>query len=120
MFWQYLFYIWAFLAILFEVCKLSPKGWREYMSQMKYLKDKKKDYSTTEAVFILLQVLYFLWIFVGFFSSQWILFGSIFLLSFIPKKIYIINFIDSVLTIGILLFMIVNKFHLHLDLNPFN
>jgi hypothetical protein len=70
-----------------------------------------KDYS----LFIILMVLYCLWTFIGLATSQWPLFLLVILISLIPKKIKWLFWLDAMISFCILLFILLNKFHFHVD-----
>jgi hypothetical protein len=61
-------------------------------------------------------LLYFIWSFVGIFTSQWVLFLLLILLGFIPlKRFKAWMKIDAAISIAILMLIILNKYHLHID-----
>ncbi len=61
------------------------------------------------------QGFYFFLNMIGLFSSQWIGFLLIFILAFIPKTKRIWVLADSLISILIVLFIILNKYHFHYD-----
>lgn len=83
----------------------------------KALKGKKFDeYSSKQKNVSVLMLLYILWAFIGLFSSQWLTFSVLLLISLIPKKFMAIRWIDSVLSFALLLFIILNAYHFKIDL----
>ena len=67
--------------------------------------------------FVLLQLCYFIWAATGLMSSQWIPFLVLILYSFIPKGDNIfIRKADAILSLAILLFIVINKYHLGINL----
>lgn len=109
----YIFYPFAILAILYEItCVFNPG---KIISAKKDVKSKKWDeMKDNYQVLSVLMPLYCLWTMVGLFTSQWLLFLVIIGLSLIPKKdIKLFIFIDAVLSLFLLLFIVINKFHLH-------
>jgi len=115
---NHLFYFIAFLAILWEVRVL--RNLPDFLALHKRNKGKKH-ISEMEDKYVGLMALtwlYVFWILVGLiFSSQWIVFGIILLLSFLlPKKYKILKQINSVLTICLLLFACINAYHLKINL----
>jgi hypothetical protein len=59
---------------------------------------------------------YIVWIFVGLFSSiNWAVFLIMIFMSFIPKKTIWFLAIDSFITSVLLLFVILNQYHLKID-----
>lgn len=111
-----LFFMWSFFAVLWEaICIVSPHMVSEFK---KGVRSKKSfnDQSKTGKAFGWFNALYAGWIFVGLFSSQWVLFVIVFFLGVVPKRNTFFVFIDSFLTLPVLIFIIINAFHLHLDL----
>lgn len=70
---------------------------------------------------ILWQFAYFLLGAIGLFSSQWPIFLFMLALGLIPRKIIPIFMIkmDAILCVILTVFMVINRYHLHLNLNPF-
>ena len=107
-----LFYLFGILAILWEFAVLTDTNKIHYFLGNK---EKNKDNDNyTNLSFLMLG--YFLWAIVGLFSSQWILFLVLIVLSIIPTKHIVLRWIDSLLSLLILLFILINKFHLHIDI----
>lgn len=81
----HLFYIMIIAPLLWEIMAVkNPKRVRDFV---KRLNNKKSDELTKRDTTVsVLMFLYIVWVFVGLFTSQWILFGAIILLSTIPKK----------------------------------
>ncbi len=63
-------------------------------------------------------LMYSIWSFVGLFSSQWIMFIPFILIGLIPKNNKPIWYVklDALIAGSILLFILLNKYHLHIDL----
>jgi uncharacterized membrane protein len=74
-----------------------------------------QDMSATFATYYVVNVLYFLTCVIGLISSQWACFLLILALCFIPKRYLTWRIIDGVISILILLFVILNKYHFHID-----
>jgi hypothetical protein len=64
----------------------------------------------------LFNMFYFIYVFVGIFTSQWWLFLTIIAMSFIPKKKPLARKIDAIVTMAILLFILINKYYLHINI----
>lgn len=113
----YLFYFPAFIAILWELMYgvLSPKRTHSFV---KSFKGKKfDDLTSSQKSVSVCMIFYMIWVLVGLMSSQWVIFIALLLVSIlIPKKILIIRWIDSLISLALLIFLILNKFHLHIDL----
>jgi uncharacterized membrane protein YqaE (UPF0057 family) len=105
----------AILAILFEAAAImNIKRIHDFSTKLKA--KKKEGYTSTDISYTFLMFGYGVWCVVGFFSSQWILFVLLFCLSFIPKKWIIIDWIDSFISFILLVFILINVYHLHIDL----
>lgn len=116
---KHLFYFIAFLPILWEIMVLSnPKKVARFISILR-AKSKynltKKNYTNAEKAFYLLNLGYIGWSIAGLLSSQWVLFLIIILLGFMPKKHYITIWINSLLSLAVLIFIILNAYHFHID-----
>lgn len=111
----YIFYGFALLALMHDAMIIS--GINELHDKLNNLVTKKaEDRTSTEKIYGDLHLLYFLWVFVGLFSSQWFGFAAMLILSLILipiKKIKAGRVIDSCIGIAILLFIIINKYHFH-------
>lgn len=59
---------------------------------------------------------YVLWAFCGLFTDQWPLFMLIIIMGMIPKPYAFIRMIDAIVSAAVLTFMILNVYHLHIDL----
>ena len=106
----------ALFAILFELMVLrKPDKFRTFVKAVN--NNKHGDMTKNQMTFVLLQVGYFIWGFVGLFTSQWIPFAIIMILSIIPKGNYLfLRRVDAFLTLILLFFILINKFHLHINL----
>ncbi len=68
-------------------------------------------------IYTLASFYYWIILFIGLLSFQWYFFLLIIIMGFIPKGKYIwIRRVDSLITISILLFIVLNKFHFHINL----
>jgi hypothetical protein len=78
---------------------------------------KKPELSSTQLFYYLATIFYYLWIFAGLLSSQWVLFFVMLVLGLIPKgKWLFVRYVDSIISIALLIFIMLNKYHLHIDL----
>jgi len=59
---------------------------------------------------------YLIWSIIGLFTSQWILFLILIGLGLLPKKSPILTFINCLISLCLLVFIILNVYHLHFDL----
>lgn len=109
-----IFYLFSFAAIMNEILTLAnPKKVSAFArsfkgKEFKELTDTQKNYSY-------LTILYFLWTFVGLLTSQFIPFLFILLLCLVPTKYWFLKWIDSLLSLSLIIFILINKFHLHIN-----
>lgn len=119
---KFIFYALAGVAMLYELWKIQHFDTIVRLDNKMKEKRKSTEYTSEEHTLLSFMLLYYIWTFVGFFSNQWPLFIGILLLNCIKpmwKKLSLTrtyNIIDSVLTIIILLFIIINEYHLHISL----
>ncbi len=126
-FFKVLFYLGMVIPILVELESIfSPRraqGVTVRARELRKLHGKEmtdalladKEVSTT----MLFHTYYLIWLFVGLFSSlNWPVFIFMFLLGVIPKRFILQRWLDGVMSFALLLFTVINAFHLHL--NVFN
>lgn len=113
---KHLFYFIAFLPILWEAMVLArPKVVNHFLDNIRAKSGSPESYTKTEKLFGYLQLGYFTWCFVGLFSYQGILFLPMVILGVVPKKYPILRYIDSLISIALLIFIILNEYHFHID-----
>ena len=112
---DYLFYIFTIPALLWELMVLKEtKKVKSFMAKYKAIDHKDK--TSTDTAWGCLMLGYFAFTSLGLFSSQWVLFLLFIILSFIPfKNLYLIK-LDAFLSMTLLLSIILNKFHFHIDI----
>ena len=116
------YYVFILLAILWEssVIKTPSKvfNFREILKEKTETSgdDKINSYTPKQSSYIFWRFLYITWCLVGLFTSQWVLFTFIFMLGIIPKSSVFLTWLDAFLTIGLLFFILLNKYYLHLDI----
>jgi len=112
---KHLFYFIGIVPILWElICVLDTKKVHKFHLKLKAKKYDEMDSSQKAITFLML--FYVLWILVGLFSSQWIIFTFYFILGIIPKnKIWHRKF-DGILSVLMLVFIILNVYHFHIDI----
>lgn len=69
----------------------------------------------TMVAFQIFNIFYLIFTVIGFMSSQWLPFVCLFILGLIPKRWLFIAYIDSIVSLSILAFILINKFHLHIQ-----
>lgn len=113
-----LFYFLIFFAIAFEGMSLSsPK--RVHAFSNKAVKVKYPEMTSTQKSFLWCQLCYTTWCFIGLFTFQWPIFLVIIITSFIPKKHWILRMIDAGITLCLLFFILINKYHLNINIWEF-
>jgi len=115
----YIFYLFGFLAILWEFIQISrPHKMHEVAKTLKKagkegtVDDLPSNYKTLS--FFMFG--YIIWVFMGLFTAQWPIFLFLILISLIPKKYVLHRWVDSFVSLLLLLFAMINTFHLHIDL----
>ncbi len=113
-----LFYFLAIFPLLYEMIVVADtKKVHNFIMNMKNkqvsdMTDKQKNFS-------ILQFLYFVWTIIGLFTINWPVFSLIFFLALIPQKIIFIRMLDGFLTFIILLFILINYFHLNINTSDY-
>jgi hypothetical protein len=120
----HLFYLLVIFFIAFEVVVLFSE--RTIHNAVAALRHQEKEYGKGKVPYEVMNpklVAYsivgaFYWIvcLVGLMSSQWVAFVAIIVLSLVPKRWLWWRYIDTVLSILLLLFIVLNKYHFHVDL----
>lgn len=109
-----LFYLAVLSCIIIEIVQLSETK-RIVNSLYRYKEDKKT--STNLAIYTCACLYYWTISFIGLLSFQWYLFLLIIIMGLIPKgkNIWIRKF-DSIASVIILLFIVLNKYHFHINI----
>jgi hypothetical protein len=109
-----LFYFLAIFPLMFEMMIVgNTKKSHNFIMNMK---DKEvSDMTEKEKNFSILQFLYFVWTVIGLFTVNWPVFSLIFFLALIPQRNIYLRLIDAFLTFLVLLFIIINYFHLNIN-----
>lgn len=111
---EHVFYLLVSFFLAFEILSLFAVK-KIHASVNKYRDlSNVQDMSATFATYYVVNVLYFLTCVIGLISSQWACFLLILALCFIPKRYLTWRIIDGVISILILLFVILNKYHFHI------
>ncbi len=116
---KFVFFFFGIFALLYEIMVLvRVKDANSFFSKIRSdIKTKDfNDLTDTQKTFTVLTVLYSLWVLVGLFSSQWVLFVVYLMISIIPKKTVFVRFVDAIVSVLLLLFILINTFHLHINL----
>jgi hypothetical protein len=113
-FFTFLFYAFAVLPIIWEAVIISSPI--RMSRKIKAMKDAKaKEYTTNQSAASVFLLTYAFWSIIGLMSTQWIGFAAILVLSLIPRgNFWFFRWVDSVISIAILVFIVINKYHLHI------
>lgn len=112
---EHVFYLLVSFFLAFEILSLFAVK-KIHASVNKYRDlSNVQDMSATFATYYVVNVLYFLTCVIGLISSQWACFLLILALCFISKRYLTWRIIYGVISILILLFVILNKYHFHID-----
>lgn len=111
---KHIFYLMTIAPLMFEFYTICDVY--KVHSFMKTMRNTKSDeLNSTQKSLQIYCLVYFIWTFIGLITFQWIVFIFLLLTSIIPKKYVIIRFIDSIISAFILLFIIINAYHLKID-----
>ena len=112
---NHIFYFLAIFPIIWESLTItSTRKVSEFIKSS--ATSEYKDKTSNQKVYTFLVLGYILWVIIGLFSSQWVLFLTLFIMAYIiPKRWLITRFLDGVISLGILIFMVINVYHLHID-----
>ena len=75
----------------------------------------KTEYNDTENAYLICAFMYWIWLFTGFFTSQWIIFIFLLLIGFITPKHYIFRCMNGIISSITILFIILNVYHLDIN-----
>lgn len=114
---EVLFYALTLWFVVYEISQyVDAKPNHAFIKKMKAIPDTDERWKDKKwRAVSLMNTAYFLWLLVGLTSFQWPVFLAVILLSFIPKHFVFIRKVDALLSALLLLFVIVNKYQLHLD-----
>lgn len=113
---EYIFYLGVAFCIIIEIIQIqNTKQCLKWKDEADKIGDKRLSNDCQNYVYM--SQFYSLLCVVGLFSSQWYGFLLILLVSIIPKRNNIIALkIDSLICLATLCFILINKYHLHLEL----
>ena len=111
------FFIFVELIVLF-----SQKNIHSAVKRLKKLNKEKKgklsfdEIGASMTLYQSIGIIYLIYRLVGLMSSQWVLFALIIILAFIRKRWLWWRYVDSIVTLLILAFILLNKYHFHIDM----
>lgn len=119
----HVFYILIAFFIFVELIALfSQKNIHSAVKRLKKLNKEKKgklsfdEIGASMTLYQSIGIIYLIYCLVGLMSSQWVLFALIILLAFIPKRWLWWRYVDSIVTLLILAFILLNKYHFHINM----
>ena len=114
---KHVFYFLTIFPILWEVMNLvNINKTHQFALGLKAMKGKKYDeYSSSQKSFTICMIGYIIWNFIGIFSFQWTVFLGLFLFGLIPKKYIWFRWIDSLISLVVLIFIVLNAYHFKID-----
>lgn len=112
---KHVFYLLTLVAILYEFSVLTDtKTYRD--AKIKYAKTKFNDMPSNIKAYAVLMFGYIIWTLTGLFTWQWPVFVVILLISIPKKRSILFSKIDAFVTLLILLFLLINQYHLKINL----
>ena len=111
------FFIFVELIVLF-----SQKNIHSAVKRLKKSNKEKKgklsfdEIGASMTLYQSIGIIYLIYCLVGLMSSQWVSFALIILLAFIPKRWLWWRYVDSIVTLLILAFILLNKYHFHINM----
>lgn len=117
---KFIFYFFGILAITYELWTIKNYDMNQaFVRKVEdSMKDKSIKFTDGETAFGCLQCLYCFWATVGLFSSQWLMFLILIVLSFVKYIFKSSNIIwstfDAIISVAVILFAILNTYHLHI------
>lgn len=110
-----LFYFLTIFPLIYEMMVVADtKKVHNFVMNIKDIKDVS-NMTDRQKNFIVLHFLYFFWFIIGLFTINWPVFSLIFFLALIPQKNIYVRMLDGFLTFLILLFILINHFHLNIN-----
>ena len=114
----FIFYLLLIIPLIVELMMItSTKRMFDFISRFKTVSKSKESFTINQKIFALFQVLYMFLTSIGLFSSQRLMFIILIMISLIPKKNMYVLFLDGCFSFLLILFIILNKYHLHLDVS---
>ncbi len=110
-----IFYFLLFVPILVEMYAINnPRKLHHFVNIKK--QDLTESQSNNRLILGIIAIIYLLLNIIGLFTNQWVLFLILLILSMIPKKYILFRFIDALISFCILILILLNHYHLHINL----
>jgi phosphoglycerol transferase MdoB-like AlkP superfamily enzyme len=116
---RYIYYSLAVFAFIYELGGFfNPKDALDEKNKLleNLKKEEKEDLTSSQIVWIISTFFYLFWMVIGLFTFQWFAFLVLLVMGLVPKKWVWYIFIDSVISIAIILFIVLNAFHFKISL----
>ena len=116
---SYIYFSLAILAIMYElIVVMNTRKVSRFIANMHH--KKFSEYNQEQKVFSYLLLCYFIWGMIGLVTSQWVIFLAMLIIGIVtPNKYIITRWIGAFISFLLLTFMLINKFHLHIDLGNY-
>ena len=115
---KHIFYFLAIFPILWEVTNIQDVK-RTHNFILSFKTKDKKNLTAKHLTFIIFALSYFVWVFFGLLTFQWPVFLLFFAMSFVPKLNIFTRFVDSIISLIILIFIVLNAYHFKIDFTQF-
>ena len=115
---KHIFYFLTILPIIWEIANLTnTKRVHDFAFNLRKMKGKKiTEYTQKQKEIVFWMLGYIIWNFIGLFTFQWPVFLVFFLIGLIPKRVMWFRWIDSFISLIILLFIVLNAYHFKIDI----
>lgn len=116
---KHIFYFFTIFAIMAEMYSfIETKRFHDFINRFKKESKEKKfdDWSSSQKIMCFWMPIYILWTLCGLFTFQWEIFLFLITIGMISKKWVWYRKIDSLITILVLIFIILNAYHFKIDI----
>jgi hypothetical protein len=111
----HIFYIFILFPLVWEIIVTSsPRKVSNFVREFKGLSMDEATPKQKQLGYYMLG--YLIWNLLGLLTGQWILFTIILGLGLIPKNNVFLTFLNGFISLVILIFLVINQYHLHIDL----
>lgn len=115
---KHIYYFFTIAALMWEAGTVfEPQRVHKFLTNFRLNARGKKwdDYTSTQQSYTICAMGYMCWQFVGLFTFQWPVFLGYLLMGFIPKRHIVLRWVDAAVSIVVLLFVVLNSYHLKID-----
>jgi len=112
---KHIFYFLAIFPLIWELIVMF--NIKKIWNFLKFFKNEKANgFSSNQKSCLFFMIGYIIWNFIGFFTFQWPLFVFLFLLGIVPKYRIWVRWLDSLISFILVFFIILNAYHLKIDI----